>query len=264
MRALLTAEFLRLRATRLWLWAFLAAVALGAGLVGLLGLIGPENAEPPMPGLSEPAGVSVVLGLFAITVFCPAIFGTAAMTSEFRHRTVVTTFLFAPRRWQVLAAKLVIFAAGGLAYGVISSGAALGALYLSAAITGTTVGVPLGSVLLTLVQISLAMAVYCLIGVGVGALVRNQMIAMMIVIGYFYFDETMLMLIPGVNLLYPFLPGGATAALTDFTFLTESVSSELGTQAVVLLPPALGAVVLLGYALAAAVAAVALPLRRDV
>ena len=123
---------------------------------------------------------------------------------------------------------------------------------------------PLGSVLLTLVQISLAMAVYCLIGVGVGALVRNQMIAMMIVIGYFYFAETMLMLIPGVNLLYPFLPGGATAALTDFTFLTESVSSELGTQAVVLLPPALGAVVLLGYALAAAVAAVALPLRRDV
>lgn len=264
MRALITAEALRLRGTRLWLWALLAAIIFGAGLVGLLGLIGPENAEPPMPGLSEPAGVTMVLGLLAITVFCPAIFGTAAMTSEFRHRTVVTTFLFAPRRWQVLAAKLVIFAAAGLAYGLITCTSALGALYLSAWLTGTTVGVPLAEILLVLAQIALAMAVYSLIGVGVGALVRNQMVAMIIVIGYFYFAETLLMLIPGVNLLYPFLPGGATAALTNFTYLTESVSSELGTQAVTLLPPALGAVVLLGYALAAAATAVALPLRRDV
>lgn len=264
MRALITAEVLRLRSTRLWLWTLLGAIILGGGLIGLLGLIGPENAEPPMPGLDDPNGIRVVLGLLAITVFVPAVFGTAAMTSEYRHRTITPTFLFAPRRWQVLAAKLVVFAGAGVAYGVVTCTSAVGALYLSAAITGTSIGLSLGTILIMMVRIIVAMAVYCLIGVGVGALVRNQMIAMIIVIGYFYMFETILMLIPGVNLLYPFLPGGATAALTSFTYLAESASAELGTQAVQLLSPTLGAVLLLGYALAAAAVAVALPLRRDV
>ncbi len=83
-------------------------------------------------------------------------------------------------------------------------------------------------------------------------------------LGYFYLLEYLLMIVPGLNALYPFLPGGATAALTDFTFLADTLGEEtsLGTP-VLLSPPLLGALVLAVYALGAAAIAMAAPLRRD-
>lgn len=60
------------------------------------------------------------------------------------------------------------------------------------------------------------------------------------------------------NTVYPFLPGGATAALTGFSVLTEQVGAG------VLLSAAGGALVLVGWAVAAAIGAVAVPIRRDV
>ncbi|MFD2349515.1 hypothetical protein ACFSTC_09240 [Nonomuraea ferruginea] len=76
--------------------------------------------------------------------------------------------------------------------------------------------------------------------------------------------ETALMLVPGVKELYPFLPGGATAALTGFTYLSEAVATQTGTSATALLPAAAGGAVLVAYALVAAAVAVAAPLRRDI
>lgn len=57
------------------------------------------------------------------------------------------------------------------------------------------------------------------------------------------------MMVPGVNAIYPFLPGGATASLTSFDFLMVS--------------PVLGAAILVAYAVIAAILAVSVPLRRD-
>lgn len=73
-----------------------------------------------------------------------------------------------------------------------------------------------------------------------------------------------LMMIPGVDALYPVLPGGATAALTDFTYLADAMAQEVGGTAVQLLPPVAGALLLSVYALAAALIAVVLPMRRDI
>ncbi|WP_022883796.1 hypothetical protein [Glaciibacter superstes] len=71
------------------------------------------------------------------------------------------------------------------------------------------------------------------------------------------------MIIPEVNILYPYLPGGATAALTNFTLLADTIAEQTTLGASSLLPPALGAIVLLGYAALASAVAVVLPLRRD-
>ncbi|MEV6349684.1 hypothetical protein [Actinoplanes sp. NPDC051851] len=122
----------------------------------------------------------------------------------------------------------------------------------------------MGTVSGLLARIGVAMVVYTLIGVGMGALLRDQAIALVVVIGYLYMGEPMLMLIPGVNALYPVLPGGATASLTDFTYLADAISQEVGSASVTLLPPAAGALLLLGYALAASLLAVVIPMRRDI
>ncbi|MFX4271133.1 ABC transporter permease [Propionibacteriaceae bacterium Y1685] len=261
---LITAELIKLQSTKLWLYGWLAALVLGGGLVGMIGLIGPENSTPPMPGLNDPRGVATVLGLVGFTVFVPALMGAVAMTGEFRHRTITPTFLAEPRRWRVLVAKLIIWGLYGLSYGIITCGSAIGALYASAALTSTGVGMPFGEVASMMARVAVAMAAYCLIGVAIGAIVRHQLLAVGIVLGWFYFLEYLIMIIPGASLLYPYLPGGATAALTRATFIAEAAGDQLGMAVAPLVSPLAGGLLLVGYALVSAAAAVTFPLRRDV
>lgn len=264
MKNTIMAETIRLFSTRLWLWAIIAAALCGGGFTGLLAGIGPDNLQPPMPGLDTPSGVSSVLGIESVTLFVAAIFGTVAITSEYRHRSITTTFLFSPVRWKVLAAKLLVYAVVGLAYGVILVVTAAAALYGGAALHGTSLGMSTGDVAGFMLRIVIACGVYTLVGVGIGGLVRNQIAALAIVVGYFYFVELLLMLIPGVKLAYPFLPGGATSALIGFGYLTDSISAQTGASPVHLLPPIGGGLVLLGYAALASLFAVLFPLRKDV
>lgn len=263
MRHLIRAEARRLLATRMWSGLLLTAALLGGGMMTAMALVGPENFDPPMPGLDTESGIRAILGILGYTAFVPAAVGALAVTSEYRHRTAAVTFLFEPRRWRVLAAKLATYGIAGLAYGLILAGCAAAALFAVAAIRGISLGLPTGTVLELLARIGLAMVVYLLIGVGMGALIRNQVAALCVVIGYLYVGEPLLMMIPGVNTLYPVLPGGATASLTDFTYLADAMSHELGSTAVTLLPPAAGALLLTVYALAASLIAVFLPMRRD-
>ncbi|GAA4231387.1 ABC-type transport system involved in multi-copper enzyme maturation permease subunit [Streptosporangium album] len=263
MTALISAEWTRLTTTRLWLWGLLAA--LGSGVfTGLLALVGPENFTPPLPGLDTAQGTRMLLGLLGFTTFVPAVLGTAGVASEYRHRTATTTALFAPRRWTSLVAKLVTYGGGGLAYGLLAAAVAAGALFSVAALKGVTLGLPASTVLALLGRIALTMAVYTLLGMAVGALLRNQIAALVAVGAYFYMIETALMFIPGVRAIYPFLPGGATAALTGFTYLADAVADQTGASATTLLPAPIGGAVLLGYALIASAIAVAAPLRRDI
>lgn len=264
MSRLVKAELRRLFATRIWQVGLLCAVVCGGGLVGLLTLLGPENFQPPMPGVDTETGVRTILGMVGFTVFVPGVLGTLAVPSEYRHRTVTYTFLFAPRRWHVLTAKLVTYAAAGLTYGVVLTGSAGAALYAGAAVHGLTPGPSTGTILELLSRLALTMAVYVLIGAGVGALVRNQVAALLVVVGYLYMGETLLSMIPWVNQLYPLLPGGATAALNGFTYVTDTMATELGTTSIGLLSPMGGGLLLAGYAVAAAALAVAVPMRRDV
>ncbi|MEU8358293.1 ABC transporter permease [Nonomuraea sp. NPDC048882] len=263
MTALLAAEWTRLASTRLWLWGLLAALGSGA-LIGLLALVGPENFTPPMPGLDTVQGAHMLLGLLGFTVFAPALLGTIAVSSEYRHRTVTTTTLFAPRRWTWLAAKLAIYTGAGLAYGAIAAAVAGGALWGVALLKGITLGLPAATVAALLARIGLTMAVYILLGLAVGALLRNQVTALIAVGAYFYVIETVLMIIPGIKVLYPYLPGGATTALTGSTFLADAIAGQTGTAAPQLLSAPAGAAVLVCYALIAVAIAVAAPLRRDI
>ncbi|NYH42814.1 hypothetical protein HNR22_002541 [Micromonospora jinlongensis] len=264
MNLLIRAEFRRLLATRMWGGLLLAAAVLGGGMFGAMALAGPENFDPPMPGLDTEAGLRAILGILGYTAFVPAAAGALAVTSEYRHRTAAVTFLFAPRRGRVLAAKLATYAVVGLAYGLVLAGTAAVALFAVAAARDVSLGLPATAVLALLGRIAVAMVVYLLLGAGVGALIHHQVAALCVVIGYLYVGEPVLMMIPGVNTLYPILPGGATAALTDFTYVADAISTELGSGTVNLLPPAAGALLLTAYAVAASAIALLLLLRRDV
>lgn len=256
-------ELVRLLATRLPLWTLIAAVLCGGGLSGLLAITGPENATPPMPGIDTPEGAGIVVGMGAVTLFVPALLGTIAVTGEYRHRTIGATFLAVPRRGRVLSAKLAVYTLLGILYGVVASVSSGLVLVASAAARGVELGTPTGELLTILAQLAVASAVYMVLGVAIGALARHQLLAIGAVLGYFYFLEYLLMLLPGVNALYPFLPGGATASLTRFTFLADALADQTTSGAAALASPLLGAAILVGYALVAAGIAILVPLRRD-
>ncbi|MEE6390335.1 ABC transporter permease [Microbacterium paraoxydans] len=256
-------EVLRLRATGVALWSALVALACGGGLTLLLALTGPQNAQPPMPDIDTPEGVGFVLGIGTVLLFVPALIGTIAIASEYRHRTIGTTLLVVPRRDRVLTAKLAVYTMLGLVYGMITSLSALLALIVATWTRGIPLGVDVADLTPALIQLSLAAAAYMLLGVGVGALARSPFVAIGVVLGYFLFVEYVLMMVPGVNVIYPFLPGGATASLTSFDFLTGAIASQTALTPATMVSPMLGAAILLAYAVIAAILAVFAPLRRD-
>lgn len=263
LRSAVRGEISRLVGTRMPIVALIIAAASGLGPTGALVLSGPGSAQPPLPDVDTASGVTTALGLAGIMLFIPALIGTIAITSEYRHRTIGSTFLAVPRRGRVLLAKLICYAGFGLAYGA-TAGLGTGiALYGAAAVRGLVVGLPPATVLTLLLRIAVTAAIYMIIGVAIGALARHQLTAVGIVLGYFYFLEYLLMIIPGVNAIYPFLPGGASAALTRFTFITDSIGATGTLSAPGLLPPVAAAAVLIGYAAVACCVAILLPLRRD-
>ena len=82
MNRLLRGEAAKLFATRLPLWSLVTAALCGGGLTGLLSLIGPENATPPLPGLDTAEGVGIVVGMSGLLLFVPALIGTIAVTGD--------------------------------------------------------------------------------------------------------------------------------------------------------------------------------------
>lgn len=263
MTRLIRAELRRLLTTSLWRWTLPAAVLSGGGLTALGAAVGPENFDPPMPDLSTSAGVRLVLSMIGLTALIPALFGATAVTSEYRHSTITYTFLFEPRRHRVLSAKLLAYTVIGVVYGALTSGSAAVALYSVTAVKGQALGLPVPEVAAMLAGLAASMAVHTVLGVGIGALLRGQMATLIVLGAYLYLIENLLAIIPGIQTVYPFLPGGATAALTESSLMGQAAIEATGSAAT-LLPPVLGAAVLAGYALVAAAAAVVLPMRRDV
>jgi ABC-2 type transport system permease protein len=171
MRPLLEAELIKLRTTRTFI--ALAAVAVGTSL--LLTALVASLSTPTEHSVLADVFQSDTSGLF-ITIL--AIVG---ITGEWRHRTITSSLLASPDRIRFLAAKTIAFAVAGLA------------LSLAISIPVTVVGVsilesrdlPVPSAGELIAQMGRNAAVAALVGslgVGIGAVVRNQAVAVVTVL----------------------------------------------------------------------------------
>lgn len=253
MNAIVRAEFTRLLAT---------GVAVGGSddrgrvrrrtWVGALALIGPENAQPAMPGLDSAEGVAVALDLVNVSLFLAAVVGTVAVTSEYRHHPIAATLPggaeTVPRsRGQTHR----LFGSGRGIWGGAVGGRGGGTVRRR--VRGGDVGRG-------------ARRIHCRASAPAHrrrrglhgdrgrrrCVVRNQLVEVGLLVGYFYFLEVVLMIVPGVNAFYPYLPGGASAVLVQFDYLSDAVGEQASLPTADLLAPVSGGVVLAGYAVAAA------------
>jgi ABC-type transport system involved in multi-copper enzyme maturation permease subunit len=184
------------------------------------------------------------------------ILGVIGMTQEYRHRTATPTFLTAPRRWRVVVAKLVAYALAAVPFAL----AVLVVNYLVVLIhAGARGAAPslTGDNLRVLASSGLALVIYAVIGVGIGALVRNQVVAVvgLLVLG-FAVDPAVAALVPEVGRFSPFsaLPIGITDVPPEDAGLPEEVD---------VLSPGLALLAMLAWIGAAFAAGAALLIRRD-
>lgn len=247
MTAQLRAELLKQRTTRTTLGLLLAMVALIVLAILLHGF-----------GLSAEALATrdnqlMVLGRGEfLAVLFAALLGAASITAEFRHGTIRPTFLASPRRGRVIAAKVGGSLLIGAAFGL--SGSALAAAIGSAILRARAIDILLsdGDYVLLLVGAAAAGALWATIGVGVGAVVRNQVPAMIGISAWVLFIEGLLVgNNSSVTVIGKFGPGAAAAAISG---------QGQGT----LLPPGVALLLLALYAAAAALAAWLATTRRDV
>ena len=100
--------------------------------------------------------------------------GIIFMTTEFRHFTSRPTFLTEPRRGRVITAKLMMGAALGILYGLVCSAVATAITIPWYSAKGITMDWGGNNLFLILLAVLTVIAIYAIVGVGIGVLIRNQ------------------------------------------------------------------------------------------
>lgn len=129
----------------------------------------------PAQNLSDRVGQLRVLGLgTTFGMMFASLLGAISVTGEIRHGLIRPTFLGSPNRARVIAAKVAAGAIAGAAFGLLAEVLAVGVG--SAALAGRGIHVaPTGADFAQLIAGgAVAAALWAVIGVGVGAIVRNQ------------------------------------------------------------------------------------------
>lgn len=269
----IASEFQKVFTTRMWWLLGLLLVGyvlvLAGGFGAFLGwaVQNPEAAAEAGGNTAVPPGMELppLIYTFASSIgyVFPVLLGALAVTSEFRHRTLTPTFLAEPHRSIVLAGKFVSQVAFGAGLGVAAFATSVGAGAAALAAFGLETGLDQSDTWALIGRGVLAMALWGAIGVGLGALVPNQVAAIVIVIAFTQFVEPILRLAASFSEVTAnigkFLPGAASDALVGssiYTMMPMGGSSSLEWWQ--------GGLVLLGLAVVATVIGGATTWRRDV
>jgi ABC-2 type transport system permease protein len=248
MNNLVQAEIAKLRSTRT-VYGLLAG-ALAVTVLGVVGTILTANGPQGVP-LDTGAGIRNVTGAGGAAAQFVLILGILGIAGEFRHGTISQTFLVTPDRGRVVAAKLVAFAAVGLAFAAVCSAVCLVVSLPWLAARNVPVSLFDIEVVRVLAGVFASGALYGMLGVAVGALIRHQVVAIVVALVWSSVVEGLIVgLLPDVG---RWLPGGASAALNGQTIPGGD-----------LLPMWAAALVLAGYGVLAASVGTRLTLQRDV
>jgi ABC-2 type transport system permease protein len=194
--------------------------------------------------LTDMMGIAGFVQVFALML------GILSITTEFRHGTITPSLLVVPDRVRLVLAKLGASVLVGLALGLVASLLVAG---IVKGIGGLRDLDTSGDVLPLIVGGTIATGLFAALGVGVGAVMRNQVGAIIGSLVYLFVLENLLQIIPGVDdVLAKYGIGGVSSGLAD-----ANDSSDLLNQ----LPAGL---LFAGYCAVFIVIGIALMRQRDI
>jgi ABC-2 type transport system permease protein len=205
----ISAEFFKLRTTRTsW------AVALGSlALVLIISLVAGLTAEFAADATDEAPGADLLQIGGLVQIFA-LVLGILSVATEFRHGTITPSLLAVPDRARLIVAKLVAALVAGALLGLAAQ--ALCSVIVLPLLSSRDIDSELagGDVVELIAGNTAACALYAAIGVGLGALIRNQVGAIIGALGWIFLIEPLLTLIPGFeDVIARWFPTGAANAL---------------------------------------------------
>ena len=169
---LLAAEWMKLRTTRLLHGTLPAAVALSAAAVAGV-VVSTDGTE----ALESTDGIRRALSVTGSGAIVVLVAGIVLSAGEYRHGTAADTFLTTPHRSRVVAAKLAVGAGLGLVVGALTSLAAVAVASLLYAVDDASFPLGDGEVWATLAGTLAYTTLFAVLGVALGTLARNQVVA---------------------------------------------------------------------------------------
>jgi ABC-2 type transport system permease protein len=273
---LVKAELFKIRSTSTW-W-ILGLITLGLWALTLLinwaGSSINANADPADQGLTADQAEQVRVANEAVNVasnlytsgqffgvLMVMLLGAIIVTNEFFHQTATTTFLVTPRRESVVIAKLIASTLLGLGFWLVTT--LLNLIFVPFILNALDVGPQFGepAIWRAMGLNGLAYALWAILGVGAGVLIRSQIgatiaLSTIYVIGYFGATTLFFLLTPRIGEWFGKLQ-----------VLVPPLASQLmisGTELPGNPPRWVGAVVLVGYAVVAGGLGTWLMKRRDI
>jgi ABC-type transport system involved in multi-copper enzyme maturation permease subunit len=268
---LVRSELRKVRTTSAWWWFALGLLLWTLGALGFNMWFAyqvfrdPESLGPGIEGFTSPefhAGNIYTSGQFLGLMFV-MIIGILMVTNEFHHQTATATFLTTPRRTTVILNKLFAAVLIGAVFGVATTliSLAAGSVFLQTQDMGTVLDdwTVQRAIMLNLV----AYGVWTILGVAIGTLIINQLAATLIAAALYLVGTQLVGLV--FFLLAEWLDN---ETILEWQVIVPSIASQVMTVGGEDIPGApswwVGALVLLGYAVAAGVAGVLITRRRDI
>ena len=245
MPQLIRLELHKLRTVRApWVLLGLSQLLIVAGVSGLVLSSDSLRTDDAVPGALAHAGLA---SLFTLVL------GITAVAGEYRNRTITDTFLSVPRRSRAVGAKLAAYAVAAAVFAVVNAVTAL----VATKVWWLAKDVPLdlggADVWRTIAGCAAWNVAFAVIGVGVGALVRNLTAAVAAALVWIALVEGIVGQLVGD--LARWLPFAAGSALGDL----PGRAGDLGPVSQLAAAAALAA-----YAAAFALVAIGTTVRRDV
>ena len=217
MSGTLRAELRKTTTTRMWWVLLICVVVLSGGYGAGVALLQPSTGAPfDDPGIIR----SLYNGGNPVTRVLALMLGIATIGAEYRHRTLAATYLATPRRSRVLLGKAGSLLLFGLLFGVagVVAGVAVSAPFVL--INDGSFFFERGDTWRSLVLGAGSLALWTMLGMGIGILIKNMLVAMLVGITFAYLVEPILALVCHLRnweLALNLLPTGATNAMLGIT-----------------------------------------------
>lgn len=215
-------EFRKFFSTRLWWGMAIAVFVSAAAFAALTGVIvaNPRAAGGPGGGQIIGSDTQVANSIYtagtSIGRLLLLTIGILAIGAEFRHKTISATLLATPRRTRAMLAKAAALVGIGGLYGLLSMAGSVvvGAIVLRII---DRPAFPSAEITRTLALSLLVLALWALIGLGIGILIPNQVAALFIGVAVAWIVEPLFGLLLNIwdfsrEYVAPFLPSSATSA----------------------------------------------------
>ena len=269
MKDTLVSEYRKILTTRTW-WVLLIVMVgymafLGAVMAFAFTFDGGSNVTGTGGEAVQLDATAVATAVYSLPASLgyalPLLVGLLSVTSEFRHRTLTPTLLAQPDRNRFVVGKLLASIPMGVLYGIVGTLATVGAGAVGFAVTGTANQLDDPAIWGLVARTALALTVWCVVGVGLGFAMPNQVVAIVVVLAFTQFVEPLLRVLLNLNdtlaVVGKFLPGAAGEAISGGSFYSAAGAGSL-------LGSAAGAAVLVGYALVLALIGRVTTLQRDI